>query len=186
MGHLGLYTDWRESREDHFKPISGFLFLFYRINYVTGIWLVGKQREKKNICTHPVFPSSVSRFYMSILSYFSLDFTWNCWQSCTSSCTQRTLKYINLCTECIPFFTFQLNQAFLRELSEETGLTFSEEDLNFSTLGLWEVIETDFSMLLKHSPGLMNNGPKVSLSDHKIILGKSAYKNDDPGACRIF
>lgn len=33
-----------------------------------------------------------------------------------------------------------LNQAFLRELSEETGLTFSEEDLNFSTLGLWESV----------------------------------------------
>ncbi|XP_068718770.1 nucleoside diphosphate-linked moiety X motif 17-like [Montipora capricornis] len=31
-----------------------------------------------------------------------------------------------------------LNQAFLRELSEETGLSFSEENLRISTLGLWE------------------------------------------------
>ena len=35
---------------------------------------------------------------------------------------------------------FQLHQAFLRELSEETGLNFSEDSLSISTLGLWEVI----------------------------------------------
>ena len=34
---------------------------------------------------------------------------------------------------------FQLYQAALRELSEETGLRFSENDVNISTLGLWEV-----------------------------------------------
>ena len=38
--------------------------------------------------------------------------------------------------------TFQLNQAFLRELSEETGLTFSEGDIDISTLGLWEVFQS--------------------------------------------
>ena len=37
---------------------------------------------------------------------------------------------------------FQLYQAALRELSEETGLMFSENDLNISTLGLWEVHKT--------------------------------------------
>ena len=36
-------------------------------------------------------------------------------------------------------FLFQLNQACTRELSEETGLTFSPDNLNISTLGLWEV-----------------------------------------------
>ena len=38
---------------------------------------------------------------------------------------------------------FQLNQAFLRELSEETGLTFSEGGVNLSTLGLWEVFQSN-------------------------------------------
>lgn len=33
-----------------------------------------------------------------------------------------------------------LYQAALRELSEETGLRFSENDLNISTLGLWESV----------------------------------------------
>lgn len=33
-----------------------------------------------------------------------------------------------------------LKQALLRELSEETGLTFSEESLKISTLGLWESV----------------------------------------------
>jgi len=35
---------------------------------------------------------------------------------------------------------FQLHQAFLRELSEETGLNFSEDSLSISTLGLWESV----------------------------------------------
>lgn len=33
-----------------------------------------------------------------------------------------------------------LHQAFLRELSEETGLNFSEDSLSISTLGLWESV----------------------------------------------
>ncbi|XP_027056910.1 nucleoside diphosphate-linked moiety X motif 17-like isoform X2 [Pocillopora damicornis] len=33
-----------------------------------------------------------------------------------------------------------LKQALLRELSEETGLTFSKESLEISTLGLWESV----------------------------------------------
>ena len=40
---------------------------------------------------------------------------------------------------CNSWLFFQLYQAALRELSEETGLRFSENDLNISTLGLWEV-----------------------------------------------
>ncbi|KAK3732218.1 hypothetical protein QZH41_015305, partial [Actinostola sp. cb2023] len=32
----------------------------------------------------------------------------------------------------------QINQACLRELREETGLHFTEEHVDFTTLGLWE------------------------------------------------
>ena len=40
---------------------------------------------------------------------------------------------------CNSWLFFQLYQAALRELSEETGLRFSENNINISTLGLWEV-----------------------------------------------
>lgn len=42
----------------------------------------------------------------------------------------------------------QLKQALLRELSEETGLNFSEESLEISTLGLWEVLYIHFIFIL--------------------------------------
>ena len=52
---------------------------------------------------------------------------------------------------CNSWLFFQLYQAALRELSEETGLRFSENDLNISTLGLWEVqYSANFLGLSKH------------------------------------
>ena len=59
---------------------------------------------------------------------------------------------INFCVQIITFLSIysfsQLKQALLRELSEETGLTFSEESLEISTLGLWEVLYIHFIFIL--------------------------------------
>jgi len=43
-----------------------------------------------------------------------------------------------------------LNQAFIRELAEETGLLFSDKSLSISTLGLWESV---FPPILSMAPG---------------------------------
>jgi len=76
-----------------------------------------------------------------------------------------------------------LNQAFLRELSEETGLTFSEGDVNLSTLGLWESV----------FPPILSNGLPVrhhvivyflarAQEDHRTLQGRLSLQHKEVDA----
>ncbi|KAL9973574.1 hypothetical protein ACROYT_G020047 [Oculina patagonica] len=66
-----------------------------------------------------------------------------------------------------------LHQAFLRELSEETGLTFSEGNLNIAPLGLWEsVFPPILSMGLPVRHHIVVYFLAQAREDHRTLQGR--------------